>query len=91
MSGSSEKLVKDKEVWMTREKISRQLRRNGISVSPKTVGRLLKKLNFKLRVNKKQIARSKSPDEEHSIREDNEDETNFRKGGKPDCKRGYHD
>ena len=35
----------------TREKISRQLRRSGISVSPKTVGRLLKKLNFKLRVN----------------------------------------
>ena len=46
----------------TREKISRQLRRSGISVSPKTVGRLLKKLNFKLRVNKKQIARSKSPE-----------------------------
>ena len=46
----------------TREKICRQLQRVGISVSPRTVGRLLKNLDFKLRVNRKQIAGTKSPE-----------------------------
>lgn len=46
----------------TREKISQQLRRIGISVSAKTIGRLLKVLKYRLRVNRKQISSSKSPD-----------------------------
>ena len=46
----------------TTEKISRQLRRAGISVSPGTVGRLLKDMDYSLRVNRKMIATVSSPD-----------------------------
>ena len=67
----------------TREKISRQLRRSGISVSPKTVGRLLKKLNFKLRVNKKQIARSKSPERNTQFVRITKMKRTFEKAGNP--------
>lgn len=67
----------------TREKICRQLRRIGISVSPKTVGRLLKKLEFKLRVNKKQIARSKNPERNSQFLRIKKMRQEFEKVGNP--------
>lgn len=45
----------------TTRKIAEELGTLGISVSKTTVGRLLKQMNYKLRVNRKQIASSKSP------------------------------
>ena len=45
----------------TTSKISRELRRAGIQVSPKTVGRLLRGLKFSLRVNHKKVAGNSSP------------------------------
>ena len=45
----------------TTRKIAEQLATLGISVSKNTVGRLLKQMKYKLRVNRKQIASSKSP------------------------------
>jgi hypothetical protein len=45
----------------TTRKIAEQLGTLGISVSKNTVGRLLKQMDYKLRVNRKQIATSKSP------------------------------
>jgi hypothetical protein len=45
----------------TTRKIAEQLATLGIAVSKNTVGRLLKQLHYKLRVNRKQIASSKSP------------------------------
>lgn len=46
----------------TTRTISEQLTSLGIEVSKNTVGRLLKQMDFKLRVNRKQIASTKSPD-----------------------------
>ncbi len=45
----------------TTGKIAAQLATLGITVSKNTVGRLLKELDYKLRVNRKQISSSKSP------------------------------
>ncbi|HEY6273703.1 MAG TPA: ISAzo13 family transposase [Terriglobales bacterium] len=45
----------------TTRKIADQLATLGIAVSKNTVGRLLKQLHYKLRVNRKQIASSRSP------------------------------
>jgi hypothetical protein len=45
----------------TTRKIAEQLATLGIAVSKNTVGRLLKGMDFKLRVNRKQISSSKSP------------------------------
>lgn len=45
----------------TTRKIAEQLAALGIAVSKNTVGRLLKQLHYKLRVNRKRIASSKSP------------------------------
>ena len=45
----------------TTRKIAEQLATLGIIVSKNTVGRLLKQMDYKLRVNRKQIATSKSP------------------------------
>lgn len=45
----------------TTRKIAEQLATLGIAVSKNTVGRLLKSMNFKLRVNRKQISSSKNP------------------------------
>lgn len=42
-------------------KISRELRKAGVVVSPKTIGRLLKGLKFSLRVNHKKLAGKSSP------------------------------
>jgi hypothetical protein len=46
----------------TTEKISCQLKKIGIQVSPPTVGRLLKGMDYSLRVNRKSISKAKSPD-----------------------------
>src|ERR1039457_546197 len=46
----------------TTRKIAEELTALGIAVSKNTVGRLLKQLPFKLRVNRKQIASTKNPD-----------------------------
>ena len=46
----------------TTTNISEQLTTLGIAVSKNTVGRLLKQMDFRLRVNRKQIASTKSPD-----------------------------
>jgi hypothetical protein len=46
----------------TTRKIAEELTTLGIAVSKNTVGRLLKQLKFKLRVNRKQIASTKNPD-----------------------------
>jgi hypothetical protein len=45
----------------TTSKISRELHKAGIMVSPKTVGRLLRGLKFSLRVNHKKVAGKSSP------------------------------
>lgn len=45
----------------TTRKIAEELATLGIAVSKNTVGRLLKQLHYKLRINRKQIASSKSP------------------------------
>lgn len=46
----------------TTEKVSRQLKKLGIQVSAKTVGRLLKGMKYSLRVNHKAVCRTKSPE-----------------------------
>ena len=46
----------------TTTNISEQLTTLGIAVSKNTVGRLLKQMDVRLRVNRKQIASTKSPD-----------------------------
>jgi hypothetical protein len=46
----------------TTRKIAEELTAWGIAVSKNTVGRLLKQLKFKLRVNRKQIASTKNPE-----------------------------
>ena len=46
----------------TTRKIAEELAALGIAVSKNTVGRLLKDMDFKLRVNRKQIASTKNPD-----------------------------
>ena len=46
----------------TTRKIAEELTALGIAVSKNTVDRLLKQLQFKLRVNRKQIASTKNPD-----------------------------
>jgi hypothetical protein len=46
----------------TTRNIAQELTALGIAVSKNTVGRLLKKMDYRLRVNRKQIASTKSPD-----------------------------
>ena len=46
----------------TTAKIAAELTTSGIAVNKNTVGRLLKDMDYKLRVNRKQIASTKSPD-----------------------------
>ena len=41
----------------TREKVCSELRQLGILVSPNTVGRLLRRMGYSLRVNHKQLSR----------------------------------
>ena len=46
----------------TTEKIADELHKLGIEVCPNTVAKLLKQLNFKLRVKHKRLSRTKDPD-----------------------------
>ena len=46
----------------TTASVSEQLATSGIAASKNTVGRILKQMDFRLRVNRKQIASTKSPD-----------------------------
>ncbi len=46
----------------TTQKIADELRQASIRISPRTVARLLKGLDFSLRVNRKQICRTSAPD-----------------------------
>ena len=52
----------------TTEKISRELRRVSIHVSPRTVGRLLRQLGYSLRVNHKKLAGKTSPYRDQQFR-----------------------
>ena len=51
----------------TTQKIARELRAVGIEVSARTVARLLKKLRFSLRVNRKMIGRGSRPDRDEQF------------------------
>lgn len=51
----------------TTQKIARELRAVGLEVSARTVARLLKKLRFSLRVNRKMIGRGSSPDRDEQF------------------------
>jgi hypothetical protein len=51
----------------TTRKIAEQLATLGIAVSKNTVGRLLKQMNYKLRVNRKQISSANSPARNHQF------------------------
>lgn len=49
-------------------KISRVLKQSGIDVSPNTVSRLLRQMDYRLRVNHKKISGSKNPDRDRQFR-----------------------
>jgi hypothetical protein len=51
----------------TTEKIAEELRNLGIDVSAKTVGRLLKRMGFSLRVNHKKLPRGSGPDRDQQF------------------------
>lgn len=67
----------------TSEKISRQLRRVRIWVSPSTVRRLLKKLDFHLHVNKKTICSTRSADRDRQFRRIRRACARFKRRGLP--------
>lgn len=67
----------------TTEKISRQLRRAGIGVSPRTVSRILRGLRYSLRVNRKLIATVSSPDRNRQFEGIKRKRRSFRKKGLP--------
>jgi hypothetical protein len=50
----------------TTEKLATELRTGGVNVCARTVGRLLKKLKFSLRVNRKQLSRCTAPPEQRN-------------------------
>src|ERR1035437_9217149 len=61
----------------TTRKIAEELAALGIAVSKNTVGRLLKDMDFKLRVNRKQIASTKNPDRNQQFRTWGSNENNL--------------
>jgi hypothetical protein len=65
------------------EKISRELRRLQIWVSPGTVRRLLKQLNFHLHVNKKAICSTRSPDRDRQFKNSRRARARFKRQGQP--------
>lgn len=67
----------------TTSKIGKQLRRAGISVSARTVARLLKDMDYSLRVNRKQIATVSSPDRNRQFEYIERRRHAFRKEGLP--------
>lgn len=67
----------------TTEKISRQLRRLAIWVSASTVRRLLKKLDFHLRLNKKTICSTRSADRDRQFKRIRRAGARFKRQGLP--------
>ena len=56
----------------TTRRIAEELATLGIQVSKNTVGRLLQQIDYSLRVNRKQIASTKSPDHRRKVEPVNE-------------------
>jgi transposase len=58
--------------WTQRStaKVAAELRSLGIEVSPRTVARLLKKLDFSLRVNHQKLSGAAHPPTRHPVRAD---------------------
>jgi hypothetical protein len=67
----------------TTAKIRRQLRRMGLHVSARTVARLLRGLDYSLRVNRKLIATASSPDRNRQFEYINKQRRAFQEGGLP--------
>lgn len=67
----------------TTEKIAAELKSEGISVSPNTVGRILKKLGYSLRVNSKKISSGSSPDRNAQFEYIKSQREQFMKRGDP--------
>jgi hypothetical protein len=67
----------------TTEKIAEELRNLGIDVSAKTVGRLLKRMGFSLRVNHKKLSRGSGPDRDQQFAYIAEMRESFAKRGWP--------
>lgn len=61
----------------TTEKISEELRALGIHVSPRTVARILKDLDYTLRVNHKRVSRGSGPDRNEQFEYIAQQRTNF--------------
>ena len=71
--------------WTRRatRKIAKELRTLSIAVSPRTVARLLKDLDFSLRVNRKQLSRGSGPDRNEQFEYIAEQRTRFAERGLP--------
>jgi hypothetical protein len=68
----------------TTEKVSQELKKNlGITVSPKTVGRLLKGMKYSLRVNHKAICHTKNPDRNRQFLKIQRTRVTFERDGLP--------
>ena len=67
----------------TTRKIAYELTALGISISKNTVGRLLKDMDYALRVNRKQIASSTSPDRNQQFLYIGQQRENFARQGQP--------
>ena len=67
----------------TTQKIARELRRASIGVSRNTVGRLLRKLGFSLRVNHKKLSRCSSAERDAQFRKIRRLRRAFRRRGEP--------
>lgn len=63
----------------TLKKISNKLKSAGVVVSPNTVARLLKKMDYRLRVNHKKISGSKNPNRDRQFRSIEKTRRNFEK------------
>jgi hypothetical protein len=67
----------------TTRKIAEQLATLGIAVSKNTVGRLLKSMDYRLRVNRKQIASTQSPDRHQQFLYIGQQRERFARQGQP--------
>jgi hypothetical protein len=67
----------------TTRKIAAELTALGIAVGKNTVGRLLKEMDFKLRVNRKQIASTKNPERNQQFLSIGEQRERFVNQGMP--------
>src|SRR4051812_35672284 len=67
----------------TTRKIAQELGRVGITVSRRTVGRLLHELHYSLRVNRKQLGTDSSPDRDQQFQYLTEQRQRFERRGAP--------